>query len=131
MKKIICLFMMFSFIALTGCSCSSTGEYEFEAMVVSGDGVHKSYSCDDEEKIVDHSLISKCAIYEEREIKLTKKSKIIVTLSGVEVMNSFYKIEEDKLLVKFDENDTYHEYGYFENNKLIIEDEGIKIIFEK
>ena len=131
MKKILSILVVFCAAVITGCSCSKNGVYEFESMIVIEGNESKSYSCSDEEKTSNQLIANTCAMYEEREIELTKDNKIINRLDGVVISEAMYKIEEGILYVKLNENSEYDEYATYEKGKIIVDLVGTKIVFEK
>lgn len=130
MKKLISLLSLIGVLVVSGCSCSKTGEYEFESITLKVGETEKTYKCNDlDERSPD--VMDLCNDYDDIDLILTKNGKLITQIEDDEVSQDFYKIEDGKLYVRKTESDEYKEFGKYKRGRITIEKNGVKIVFKK
>lgn len=131
MKKILSVLLLVVMLGCYGCSCSKTGEYKFDSIIVTIGNEEETFSCTAEEKSDNPLIIPTCANFQTMSLELTGKGRFITKYDGVEASNIWYKIEDGKFYTKSSEDDKYREYGKYEDGKIIVEIIGAQIIFKK
>ena len=135
MKKTLSVLALLATIGATGCSCSKTGEYKFDSIVMNVGDEEKTFSCSTEDKKDNPLLTSPCGMYEKTILELTKDGKLVSKAEDKKVGEAWYKIEDGTFKTSDKEDGTYVEVGKYEKGTLTMGVEifgsSFKVVYKK
>lgn len=131
MRKIFSLLVLSFLLAINGCSCTKrAGEYKFHSLIYTLTGEEQIFSCSEEDK-TDAIIKTLCSSYQSMSVELTKDGELLSKVDGEIKYRVWYKVEDNKLLVKNSENEEYHEEGKYENGTITMTVMGAKVVYKK
>lgn len=116
MKKLFGLFLV-GVMCVLGSGCGrEEGVYKFDSVEVTIGENTTTYSCskDDKSNVFTGQI---CSSVEGITIELKDDEKIIIQV-GEEAEEGFYKIEDEKLFLRLDENKKWREIGIIKNDTI-------------
>lgn len=139
MKKLLSLIAMVGVLGVAGCSKSAEGTYEFDSIKMMVGEEEKKFTCTETEIEENPQLEFACPMFKTTTIELKKNGKAVTAMTGEEgdegySQESFYKIEDGKLLVRETEEEEWEEAGTYKDGKIVMGDaaeDGFAVVFKK